>query len=733
MRGPGGGRPAERRGAQRSAGPQGRPRGRAAWLVLAAALAAAGAGHAGAAAADLPPGDALLGYQVRHTHTDDPTVSPDTTTEHDFGLFLTQELPNYGLLRAEGHWYDPAGRGGERGWSHVSLGGLRTGGAALAAHLGDTVVEAGLLPRRLLVLVEPGFNLEGGRLDLAAGSGAVTLFAGDAIARTGSFATGIERLGERLAGLRLRQRLGERATLSGFYLHSEGRGTLGTTTVPAANDSAGVGADVRVAGPLALVGELRLSARGAGPAGAETDGLSYVVGPLVERPGLRLEAAAFSLDPAYLPVERALVVADRRGAFGAFAWDGGPAIGLFGSALRQRNNLAGDPAVTTIETTQAILGGRGRLPAPWPVLLVARGELTRLESLASPALPVESTTRSLVAELSQVIGTWRPVLRARLARLDDEVFGERATTTDLTGEVWWEVTRRARIWTVGQWVRVSATPGLSDSTRYLGRVGGEQRLSAALFVRGEAEVTALKEAGVSSSRLGVSASLGYRHRLFDLFADLRRNWVDTAGAEEAHTEDVAYLRVVVPLRWGRPVLPAAGRPAGGAAAGWGTIRGAAFLDRNGNGRRDPDEPGVAGLRVLLDGLAASAVETGEDGSYRFDRVAVGPHSVRLEVRRLPADYDLVSQQFVEVAVAQRQVHTVDFVIQPLGRIAGRIRRVQVGDDGQRRPAGPAAAVAVLLRRGEEIWQSFADDEGRFEFGNVRAGDYELLLDPAALP
>jgi outer membrane protein OmpA-like peptidoglycan-associated protein len=38
-----------------------------------------------------------------------------------------------------------------------------------------------------------------------------------------------------------------------------------------------------------------------------------------------------------------------------------------------------------------------------------------------------------------------------------------------------------------------------------------------------------------------------------------------------------------------------------------------------------------------------------------------------------------------------------------------------------------------LRRGEEIWQTFTDAEGAYVFDNVRAGDYEVLVDPAALP
>lgn len=703
-------------------------------LALALALGLAGV-PSPASPADLPQGEAALTYQIRSVRNSDPTFSPSTTTEQDVGLRASQELPNYGVLRAEAHWFDPSGAGSERGWTEIGLAGVRLRGAELSAGLGDAVFDASLVPRRFLVLVDPSFAVEGARLDLAAGATAVTLFGGEAVARTGSFATAVDRLGQDVAGVRLRQGLGGRATLSALYLHTEGGGPVGGSRVAARNDSVGVGADVRVWGPLALVGEARYAAD-ADAVGAPggTNGLSYVAGPLYDRPGLRLEGAAFSLDPTYVPVERAITSADRRGFYGAFNWDAGRALGFFGSAVRSRNNLADDPSLATIETTQLILGGRGLVPAAWPVLVLLRGEVTFLESLRSPSGQVDSTGTSLNVEVSQVIGPWRPVLRGRVARLDDRALGAESTTADLAGELWWQVTRRARLWATAQWVQVSGAGGvLAGSTRYLGRIGGEQRFTAALFVRSEAEVTRAEEVGFDQTRAGASASFGYRHRFFDLFVDLRRNWTDSDGVAGRRTDDLAYLRLTVPLRWGRPVPPAAGRASGDPKGGWGTIEGDVFADLDGDGRRGPGEPGLPGLTVIVDGIKEGAVETDRDGRYRLARVAAGPHSLRLEVRRLPADYDLISPPFVEVVVEQRQTRRVDFVVQPLGQVEGRVRRVVVAEDGAATAAGPAASVSLFLRRGEEVWQTYSDAEGRFAFDNVRAGEYELFVDPAGLP
>ena len=44
------------------------------------------------------------------------------------------------------------------------------------------------------------------------------------------------------------------------------------------------------------------------------------------------------------------------------------------------------------------------------------------------------------------------------------------------------------------------------------------------------------------------------------------------------------------------------------------LTGVVFLDRNGNGRRDPGEPGVAGVAVSDQ---VRVVQTGPDGSFRI--------------------------------------------------------------------------------------------------------------------
>ncbi|HEX7124760.1 MAG TPA: OmpA family protein [Thermodesulfobacteriota bacterium] len=693
-----------------------------------------------ARAEPLPVGDATLVYQIRSSHTDDPAFAPQTWTEQDVGLFLAQEVPNYGVIRAETHWFDAVGESGDVGWTQLALTDLELPAFAASLAFGDAGIDARLLPRRLLILTDPGFDLEGARLALRGPTTEVALFGGRAVDRVGSLSTGVNRLDQDLVGLTLRGTTGPVAW-STLYVHGDGGGPGAGSRVPARTDTMGVGVEVPIAGPLALLGEVRYATRpNAEGAAGRSNGLSYAVGPLIERRGLRFEATAFSLDPAYLPIQGSDPIADRRGLYTGLSWDPWGAFGLFGSALRSRNNLADDPSLLTIETTQVMLGAHAFLPLRWPIGLLVRGESTTLESTGAGPSALDSRTRALYGEASQVIGNWRPVARARWSRLDDAASDQASDTVDVTAELWWQVTRRARLWSALGWNDLSGTSGVTDQTTVLARLGGEQRVTANLFLRGEAEVVQTDHAGTRTVRTGAIASVGYRHRYFDAYLDLRRSWTTAETTDgiagettTTRTDDGLYLRVTVPMRWGRPTPPPLGRQAAADDDGWGTIEGRVFVDDDGDGVLDPGEPGVGGLSVILDGLPGTVVPTDEEGRFAYPRVASGLHSVRVIVRRLPAEFDLVSPQLVEVTIARRATAHVSFAAQRLGRIAGRVTRLQVDAGGEPRRLADAGSIPLYLRRGDDIWQTFTDDEGYYAFDMVRGGEYELFVDPAALP
>ena len=110
------------------------------------------------------------------------------------------------------------------------------------------------------------------------------------------------------------------------------------------------------------------------------------------------------------------------------------------------------------------------------------------------------------------------------------------------------------------------------------------------------------------------------------------------------------------LRWeeraGSPVAGLGSRPGGPL----GTIAGTLFLDQNDNGRRDPGEPGVAGVTVLLDGRFST--RTDDAGRFEFPLVGVGAHRITVVPDNLPLPWT-VGDSNPEVRVDTRTTSNVD--------------------------------------------------------------------------
>lgn len=89
-------------------------------------------------------------------------------------------------------------------------------------------------------------------------------------------------------------------------------------------------------------------------------------------------------------------------------------------------------------------------------------------------------------------------------------------------------------------------------------------------------------------------------------------------------------------------------PHGDATAAGGALLGTLFLDRNGNGRRDPDEPAFDGFL-----LSSGGKEARTDAEGRFALRGLPPGRAAIAVRDLPAGYNLVE---TEVDVAGDTAH-----------------------------------------------------------------------------
>ena len=188
------------------------------------------------------------------------------------------------------------------------------------------------------------------------------------------------------------------------------------------------------------------------------------------------------------------------------------------------------------------------------------------------------------------------------------------------------------------------------------------------------------------------------------------------------------IRIQKNLRWGsRPLL--AGADGGVAPArDFGHVAGIVFSDVNGDGTRSVAELGVANISIKLNGSLVTQVD--ENGRFEFRDVPVGRHTVELDLRSVPATYDVGADWRTVIDVAKRDTAIQQFPLVLLGRMRGRVL-VADADVGDRSEPRPARNILVTLNDG--LKTTMTDEDGEFEFTSLPAGWYRVRIETASLP
>lgn len=156
----------------------------------------------------------------------------------------------------------------------------------------------------------------------------------------------------------------------------------------------------------------------------------------------------------------------------------------------------------------------------------------------------------------------------------------------------------------------------------------------------------------------------------------------------------------------------------------GRVEGLAFIDENLNGVRDPDEPTLAGLRVVMGGASA---ETDAQGRYTL-RVRPGTHDLRLF--ELPATLDLYRP--IRLVIEEGAVYPVDLPLAPTAQLPLVLfhdaNRNGVQDEGERGIAYGGVRLSGPTKR------TFRTDDKGLALGTgLLPGTYTVTPDPGLLP
>ena len=162
----------------------------------------------------------------------------------------------------------------------------------------------------------------------------------------------------------------------------------------------------------------------------------------------------------------------------------------------------------------------------------------------------------------------------------------------------------------------------------------------------------------------------------------------------------------------------------GRAIGYGGVDGDIFLDMNGNGRHDANEPGIAGVHITV---GSQQVVSDAAGQFVIGSLqSFVPTMVEPDSASLPNPMWIIDRPSLAVVPRPNSFAPLSIPVLPAGGIAGTI----VTAAGARGPGG--AEVQILNIATKEIRRVVSFSDGSFEFYKLRPGSYEISASPAAL-
>ncbi len=163
------------------------------------------------------------------------------------------------------------------------------------------------------------------------------------------------------------------------------------------------------------------------------------------------------------------------------------------------------------------------------------------------------------------------------------------------------------------------------------------------------------------------------------------------------------------------------------AKGW--LAGEAFLDLDGDGVRDPAEPGVEGLVLQVGTIKVS---TDRSGAFLFPPLPPGEYEVKLVGGPWWAKPSSSGPWRASVTIAGRT--RIAIPCRGMGAIEGAVwddsDRDGVRDPGE---GGLADVEVVLLRGGREAARTRSGPDGSFYFSGVPAGELRVAVVEESLP
>lgn len=274
---------------------------------------------------------------------------------------------------------------------------------------------------------------------------------------------------------------------------------------------------------------------------------------------------------------------------------------------------------------------------------------------------------------------------------------------------------------LGNGAFISLAPSASaviDQTTQSARFGATaQASSGAAFgdrFRMRGQVSALQSVDPDNARTAFFANVTAQ---YDIFRNVRLEaaWNDNFdGASSLAIGLRGAITFNEPRRHTRPV------------DGAGVLRGQAFYDRNRDGVRQPDEPGVPGVRV---GIRNSRLSLNVDynGNYTIQNLPTGLYSVSIDRRSLPLGLLVPDDLTLRATIADGRITVLDIPVIASGQLRGAafvdLNGNGSADPGEPRLEGAQLRISRLDEEGFEPVEQVAASFGQYGFENLVPGTY----------
>jgi hypothetical protein len=442
-----------------------------------------------------------------------------------------------------------------------------------------------------------------------------------------------------------------------------------------------------------------------------SSGLLLRLGPVYQSEKLKLEGNYRRNEPGFLFIDPAQQLErDREGVYAVGEYAYSPSTQFFSSLDFNRTNLSHDLTKPRINTLNTILGTT--LLLPYSIGMTTSLGVSRISGDDGTGESISGGTYRFRMNGSYRRGLWAPYWRYRWEHLNDSRSSNNTLNEmigGLSGSPLRSVYFRSELG--ARFESDDSAILIEDQVNYYPAWIGLS-VSAGLDLEFHNPDDPSGTQAVRRLSGGFYWSLPYRSRLFLQIIDSR-----TRSNFSSQNSFQIQFKLTSQLRWGihRPTY--AGMP----GQPYGVVHGAVFNDLNMNGEWDYGEPGIPDIHIKIDKRTVAVTDS--KGRYVIPKVGVGEHRIDLDVRRLPADFIILSPTPAKLEIHSGDVVQSDFTVVLGSSIQGRVYDKETGEG--------IPNITLYLKPGNAF--TYTNTSGEFLIENLAPGDYDLYIDSRTLP